>query len=56
MNENKRTAVIFVNHYLISREIGLIVIPTDLVEEFKNHLINYYENNNDSKDFYLTNA
>ena len=40
---NKRTAVIFANHYLVSRGMGLIVIPAELVEEFKLHLINYYE-------------
>lgn len=45
---NKRTAVIFANHYLISRGLGLIVIPAELVPEFKNHLINYYEDKNQS--------
>ena len=49
---NKRTAVIFVNHYLISRGMGLIVIPVELVEEFKKLLIEYYEDKNeDIKDF-----
>lgn len=52
LDGNKRTAVIFANHYLISRGMGLIVIPAELVEEFKQHLINYYEDNNsDIKDF-----
>ena len=52
LDGNKRTAVIFANHYLISRGMGLIVIPAVLVEEFKQHLINYYEDNNsDIKDF-----
>ena len=46
---NKRTAVIFANHYLISKGEGLIVIPEDKVEEYKTLLINYYESNNDSK-------
>jgi prophage maintenance system killer protein len=46
---NKRTAVIFANHYLISKGEGLIVIPEDKVEEYKSLLINYYESNNDSK-------
>ena len=46
---NKRTAVIFANHYLISKGEGLIVIPEDMVEEYKSLLINYYESNNDSK-------
>ena len=43
---NKRTAVIFANHYLVSKGLGLIVIPAELVSEFKKHLINYYENKN----------
>ncbi len=40
---NKRTAVIFANHYLISKGKGLIVIPSKLVPKFKELLINYYE-------------
>lgn len=40
---NKRTAVIFSNHYLISRGKGIVAIPEELVEEFKNMLISYYE-------------
>lgn len=49
---NKRTAVIFANHYLISRGMGLIVILAELVPEFKVHLIKYYEENDVSiKDF-----
>lgn len=52
LDGNKRTAVIFANHYLVSRGMGLIVIPAELVEEFKIHLINYYENiNNDIIEF-----
>lgn len=52
MDGNKRTAVIFANHYLVSRGMGLIVIPAELVDEFKRHLINYYEGiNNDIKGF-----
>lgn len=47
LDGNKRTAVIFANHYLVSRGMGLIVIPTELVEEFKKHLINYYEDTDD---------
>jgi hypothetical protein len=31
----KRTAVIFANHYLISRGKGLIAIPVELVSEYK---------------------
>ena len=52
LDGNKRTAVIFANHYLISRGMGLIVIPAELVSEFKEHLIRYYEDENQSiKDF-----
>lgn len=40
---NKRTAVVFANHYLISHAKGLIVIPNDKVEEYKQLLISYYE-------------
>ena len=40
---NKRTAVIFANHYLISHAKGLIIIPEEKVEEFKGLLIKYYE-------------
>ncbi len=40
---NKRTSIIFINHYLISKGKGIIVIPTEQVEEFKNLLIPYYE-------------
>ena len=40
---NKRTAVVFANHYLISKGIGLLAVPFDLVPEFKKLLIAYYE-------------
>lgn len=40
---NKRTSVIFTNHYLISKGKGIIVIPAELSEEYKNLLIKYYE-------------
>jgi fido (protein-threonine AMPylation protein) len=40
---NKRTSVIFTNHYLISKGMGIIVIPAELSEEYKNLLIKYYE-------------
>ena len=40
---NKRTAVVFANHYLISKGKGLIVIPSKFVNEFKALLIRYYE-------------
>jgi len=40
---NKRTAIIFANHYLISKGKGLLVVPYELVPEFKKLLISYYE-------------
>lgn len=40
---NKRAAVIFANHYLISQGEGLIVIPEKEVPEFKRLLVDYYE-------------
>ena len=40
---NKRTAIIFINHYLISKGKGIIAIPAELTEEFKKLLIEYYE-------------
>lgn len=40
---NKRTSVIYSNHYLISRGKGIIAIPAELTEEFKSLLIPYYE-------------
>jgi len=55
LDGNKRTAVIFANHYLISRGMGLIVIPAELVSEFKGHLIKYYDDNNDNIKRFLYN-
>lgn len=43
---NKRTAIIFANHYLISKAGGLIVVPENMVPEFKKLLVQYYENTN----------
>lgn len=40
---NKRTAVIFGNHYMIANALGLIIIPYDKVSEFKQKLVLYYE-------------
>lgn len=50
---NKRTAVIFANHYLISKAKGLIVIPDEKVEDYKKLLISYYEGKDEKsiKDF-----
>lgn len=46
---NKRTSVIYSNHYLISKGKGIIVIPAELIEEFKDLLIQYYEGKNEEK-------
>ena len=40
---NKRTAVVYANHYLISKGQGLLVIDYSKVDEFKKNLVNYYE-------------
>ncbi len=40
---NKRAAVIFANHYLISKGGGMIVIPESQVPAFKRLLVAYYE-------------
>lgn len=48
---NKRTSVIFANHYLISKGKGLIVIPIEKVDEYKKLLIEFYESN-DSKNIF----
>lgn len=40
---NKRTAIIFANHYLISKGKGLLVVDYNKVSEFKKHLVAYYE-------------
>ncbi len=40
---NKRTAVIFANHYMISKGAGMIIIPEKEVPEFKRLLVAYYE-------------
>ena len=46
---NKRTSVIFSNHYLISKGKGIIAIPADLTEEFKDLLIPYYEGKDENR-------
>jgi len=40
---NKRTSIIFANHYLISKGQGIIAIPANLTNEYKKLLIDYYE-------------
>ncbi|MCI8491325.1 MAG: cell filamentation protein Fic [Lachnospiraceae bacterium] len=46
---NKRTAVIFANHYLISKGKGIIVIPAELADNYKSLLIGYYEGKDNKK-------
>ncbi len=50
---NKRTAIIFANHYLASHGAGLMVVPESIVPEFKQLLVKYYEDsdNGEIKDF-----
>jgi hypothetical protein len=51
---NKRAAIIFANHFLISNGGGLLVVPEKKVKEFKTILIKNYEGAPDSelKKFY----
>lgn len=44
---NKRAAVLFANHFLISKGGGLLVIPEDHVPQFKQLLVRYYEDRDD---------
>ena len=46
---NKRTAVIYSNHYLISKGKGIISIPVEENEKFKQLLISYYEGKEEKK-------
>ena len=46
---NKRTSVIYSNHYLISKGKGIIAIPAELTEEFKDIIIPYYEGKYEKK-------
>ena len=45
LDGNKRSAVIFANHYLISKGKGIIIIPEKSVSDFKRLLVKYYESN-----------
>lgn len=54
---NKRAAVIFANHYLISHGLGLLIIRSELVPKFKQLLIEYYEErNSDIINFIMDNC
>ncbi len=48
LDGNKRAAVIFANHYLISHGGGFLVIPEQHVPEFKRLLVDYYEGEDSS--------
>ena len=43
LDGNKRTSVIFANHFLIQKGLGLIYIPAEMTEEYKKLLVTYYE-------------
>ncbi len=47
LDGNKRTAVLFANHILISHGKGLIVIPAKKVSEYKKKLVDYYDTGNE---------
>lgn len=49
LDGNKRTGVIFANHYLISHGQGILVVPDKSVNIFKKMLVDYYESNDRSK-------
>ena len=46
---NKRTSVIYSNHYLVSKGKGIIAIPAELTDKFKDLLILYYEGKDKEK-------
>lgn len=46
---NKRTALIFANHFLISKGKGLLAIPYEKVDLFRRVLVKYYEDEKDIK-------
>lgn len=48
---NKRASIIFANHFLIKNGKGLLVIPENLVETFKNKLLDFYEGKDTKKIF-----
>ena len=58
LDGNKRTAVLFANHILISSGAGIIVIPAEDVEEYKRLLVTYYETDEDKriKEFLISKA
>lgn len=45
---NKRASIIFTNHFMIQKGVGLLVVPEALVSEFKGLLVAYYEGRNEA--------
>lgn len=45
---NKRASIIFANHFMIQKGIGLLVVPEALVPEFKGLLVAFYEGRNEA--------
>lgn len=46
---NKRSAIIYANHFLISHGEGILVVPENHTHEFKKLLIKYYEGSDKSE-------
>lgn len=46
---NKRTAVIFCNHFLIAKGKGILAIPSEQTDTFKSLLLAYYEGKEEKK-------
>ncbi len=46
---NKRAAVIFANHFMISRGHGLLIVPERCVSVFKKELVEFYETNDKTR-------
>jgi prophage maintenance system killer protein len=42
---NKRTALIFANHFLVSNGVGVISVDSGTTDEYKKLLVEYYETN-----------
>lgn len=52
-NGNKRTAVIFANLYLLTKGVGFISIPCECNREYKELLVEYYEDKNENVKRFL---
>ncbi len=46
---NKRTSIIFANHFMIKNGEGLLVVPENIIDEFKELLVQYYEGRTEEK-------